>query len=193
MQPRMIIVAGPPGSGKSSAFSLSKFGVDSFNADDRAAELNDGSYQQISLATRQRVNKEFEDFVISHIKDKRSFAIETTLRTDVTLIQAELAKQAGFQTIMIYVCAGDFENCVKRVIARGLAGGHTAPVDVLRNIFTASLRNLRRAIHEIDYIRVYDNSAYDQRPKLVLKVVSGSIKHISKTVPSWLAPIINAS
>src|SRR5271165_3707686 len=143
MQPRMIIVAGPPGSGKSSVFALSKFGVDSFNADDRAAELNDGSYQGISPAIRQRVNKEFEDFVVSHITAKQSFAIETTLRTDVTLIQAELAKQAGFETLMIYVCAGDFENCVKRVIARGIAGGHTAPVEVLRNIFTASLQNLQ--------------------------------------------------
>ncbi len=42
--PRMIVVAGPPGSGKSSAFPVSNFGVAYFNADDRTAELNDGSY-----------------------------------------------------------------------------------------------------------------------------------------------------
>jgi dephospho-CoA kinase len=41
----MIVVAGPPGSGKSSRFPLSRFGVDWFNADDRAAELNLGSFQ----------------------------------------------------------------------------------------------------------------------------------------------------
>jgi predicted ABC-type ATPase len=34
MRPRMYIVAGPPGSGKSSAFPVSGFGVDFFNADD---------------------------------------------------------------------------------------------------------------------------------------------------------------
>jgi hypothetical protein len=39
----MIVVAGPPGGGKSSAFPVSSFGVAYFNADDRAAELNRGS------------------------------------------------------------------------------------------------------------------------------------------------------
>ncbi len=33
----MFIVAGPPGAGKSRAFPVSRFGVESFNADDRAA------------------------------------------------------------------------------------------------------------------------------------------------------------
>ena len=44
MRPEMIVVAGPPGSGKSSIFPLSQFGTKYFNADDRAAELNGGSY-----------------------------------------------------------------------------------------------------------------------------------------------------
>jgi hypothetical protein len=35
----MFIVAGPPGAGKSTAFPVSGFGVDFFNADDRAAAL----------------------------------------------------------------------------------------------------------------------------------------------------------
>jgi hypothetical protein len=40
--PRMFVIAGPPGAGKSSVFSLSKFAQRTFNADDRAAELNSG-------------------------------------------------------------------------------------------------------------------------------------------------------
>jgi dephospho-CoA kinase len=44
----MIVVAGPPGSGKSTAFPVAETGVDYFNIDDRAAALNDGSYQNIS-------------------------------------------------------------------------------------------------------------------------------------------------
>jgi hypothetical protein len=50
----MIVVASPPGSGKSSRFSLSAFGVESFNADDRAAELNSGSLRKISNEIRRR-------------------------------------------------------------------------------------------------------------------------------------------
>jgi predicted ABC-type ATPase len=43
----MFIVAGPPGSGKSTAFPVAAFGVDSFNTDDHAAALNNGSYCDI--------------------------------------------------------------------------------------------------------------------------------------------------
>jgi predicted ABC-type ATPase len=39
-QPRMVIIAGPPGAGKSFILSLSDFAGNIFNADDRAAELN---------------------------------------------------------------------------------------------------------------------------------------------------------
>ena len=42
-RPRMIVVAGPPGSGKTRYFPVTAFGVDSFNIDDRCAQIL-GSY-----------------------------------------------------------------------------------------------------------------------------------------------------
>lgn len=47
-RPRMTVIAGPPGSGKSTRLPLSSFSSDFFNADDRAAKLNGGSYHKIS-------------------------------------------------------------------------------------------------------------------------------------------------
>jgi predicted ABC-type ATPase len=66
--PRMFVIAGPPGAGKSSVFSLSNFVERTFNADDRAAELNSGSYQDIPLSIRAIVNREFEGFVRANIR-----------------------------------------------------------------------------------------------------------------------------
>ncbi len=40
----MYVVAGCPGSGKSIAFPIQESGLDFFNIDNRAAELNGGSY-----------------------------------------------------------------------------------------------------------------------------------------------------
>jgi len=37
----MIVVAGPPGSGKSVLFPVHSFEIDYFNADDRSAQLNE--------------------------------------------------------------------------------------------------------------------------------------------------------
>jgi hypothetical protein len=59
----MIVVAGPPGSGKSILFPVHSFEVDYFNADDRSAQFNGGSYRGISLETRAIVKREFEQFV----------------------------------------------------------------------------------------------------------------------------------
>ena len=79
-RPRMIVVAGPPGSGKTRNFPVTAFGVDAFNIDDRCAQIL-GSYRAIPRDVRRAVAKECERFVLDHIEQARSFAVETTLRT----------------------------------------------------------------------------------------------------------------
>jgi hypothetical protein len=39
--PRMIVIAGPPGSGKTRSFPVSAFSVAAFNIDDRCAQILD--------------------------------------------------------------------------------------------------------------------------------------------------------
>jgi hypothetical protein len=97
----MIVVAGPPGSGKSSIFPVAQTGVDHFNIDDRAAQLNGGSYRNIPPEIRAQSNRECELFIEAHIRGQKSFAVETTLRTRKTLQQARLARKNGFGLEMI--------------------------------------------------------------------------------------------
>jgi predicted ABC-type ATPase len=99
--PRLFIVAGPPGGGKSSFFALADFADHVFNADDRAAELNSGSYENIPTAIRSAVNREFEQFIRENIRAGTSFALETTLRSTITFEQAKLAGQNGFRVLML--------------------------------------------------------------------------------------------
>ena len=189
----MIVVAGPPGSGKSVAFPVDSFGVDSFNADDRSAQLNNGFYQGIPLEIRAIVNKEFEAFVEDHIRNHKSFAIETTLRSDITFRQADQARAEGFEIQMRYIALNGFAQNLKRVIARALAGGHSAPADQLQKIHEASLRNLPKAIREMERIQVYDNSAPDRRPKRVLSAQSGKVTYLHPSPPEWLEVVLAGS
>jgi predicted ABC-type ATPase len=88
----MIVVAGPPGSCKSSVFPVAQTGVDFFNIDDRAAQLHGGSYQKIPPEIRAEANRDCELFIADHIRARKSFAVETTLRTRKALEQARQAR-----------------------------------------------------------------------------------------------------
>jgi predicted ABC-type ATPase len=116
--PEFYIVAGAPGTGKSRAFPVSVFGVDYFNADDRAAELNRGSYHDISLGLRAQVNQEFETFIQSHIDQGMSLAIETTLRSAITFDQIGEARRKGFVVTMLYLGTEDPELNLDRIAVR---------------------------------------------------------------------------
>jgi predicted ABC-type ATPase len=187
MPPKMFIVAGPPGSGKSTAFPVAAFGVDSFNADDHAAALNNGSYCDIPREVRARVNALFEAFVLEHIDARSSFALETTLRSAVTFEQAALARRAGFVVEMRYLCLPNVEMHLERVKMRADRGGHSAPEPILRGIYESSIANLPRAIREMDLIYVYENGEWGKTPAMLLQAEQGEVVYRAERIPQWLA------
>jgi len=181
----MIVVAGPPGSGKSTMFPVKDFGCRFFNADDRAAELNGGSYIDIPGQIRQVVNREFEQFILGCIEARTSFALETTLRSAVTFDQAAMAKAAGFRIEMRYLALRDFAMHLKRVKARADAGGHSASEPTLRRIYDASMRNLGRAVEDMDEVWIYDNSSIDA-PTVIAEAKGGALSFLAANPPEWL-------
>jgi predicted ABC-type ATPase len=192
--PRMFIVAGPPGAGKSSIFSLQNFASQVFNADDRAAEMNAGSYRDIPLHVRRAVNQEFERFVHANIAKKQSFALETTLRSKITFEQAQLAKSQGFDVLMTYVALNSFEKHLERVKQRAFLGGHAASEATLRGIYEHSMANLPIALNPgesgIQFLRVFDNSAFQAQPSLALEAHNGRVVRIAQKFPEWLKNVL---
>jgi len=183
----MTVVAGPPGSGKSSRFPLSSFHVDWFNADDRAAELNLGSYRKIPAQVRATVNLEFEQWIVDHIQSGQSFAIETTLRSSTTFGQARLARERGFWTAMEYVMAGSVGESVRRIKERSYRGGHSASERLVAEIYKRSTKNLLTALDfqesGIEVVRIYDNSEVGGNVKQVLSFRRGRALWIEPEMP----------
>lgn len=190
--PEMIVVAGAPGSGKSTLFPVRAFGVDFFNADDAAAARNGGSYHSIPRSIRSAVNRDLELWVQEHISSRRSFAVETTLRSDIALQQAALAAEAGFRVMMIYVALNSFELNLERVRARAHNGGHSASEGTLRDIYEGSFQTLTKAVAlcgtVIARFELFDNSVFDSHAKLLLRIDSHRNVEQLQKLPANLHP-----
>ena len=65
---------------------------------------------------------------------------------------------------MRYFGLRDFAMHLERVKMRADAGGHSAQESVLRAIYEASIQNLPRAVREMDFLHVYDNSSGASHP-----------------------------
>jgi predicted ABC-type ATPase len=103
-------------------------------------------------ALRDQANSLFEAFILDHINRGVSCAFETTLRSEITFDQAELARRAGFTVEMRYLSLKTFEMHLERIRMRADRRGHSAPESALRRIYEASIENLPRAIREMDFI-----------------------------------------
>lgn len=184
-KPRMVVVAGPSGSGKSTSFPVAETGLAYFNVDDRCAELQGGSYRHIPPEIRAQAQQECRDFVEACTRELQSFAIETTLRTDIAIQQAKRAKAAGFRLEMVFVATDDVNENILRVARRGADGGHSAPISRIREIYEMSLANLPEAIRIFDQVLLYDSSAFDKPPRLVARLVGGKLAWRSDLLPRW--------
>lgn len=183
--PTMLVIAGPPGSGKSSAFPV-------------AASLNGGSYRDISAEIRAQAQQECREFIAQHIDEGRSFAVETTLRDGAAIRQAREAGARGFFTQMVFISTGNAEENVRRIAARGKAGGHCAPSDFLRRGYEASMSNLPEALRTFDLIELQDNSkkAGDDQsavPVRVVLVVGGRPRILRRPLPAWVRTALKAA
>lgn len=124
---------------------MTALGVDAFNIDDRCAQIL-GTYRAIPHEVRRAVAKGCERFVMEHIHNRQSFAVETTLRTRAAIEQAELARQHGFATELRFLATESVAENIARVLQRAQAGGHAASEREIRAIHQASVANLSRAL-----------------------------------------------
>jgi predicted ABC-type ATPase len=188
--PTMYVVAGPAGSGKSTAFPGDGFGCDYFNADNYAAMLNGGSYVGIPRSIRAEVGPICERFIQDHIASRKDFATETTLRSPIVFDQIKQASQAGFVVWFAYVCVNNVSTSIKRVTQRAYQGGHSGSEDTILDIRSRSLGNLSRVFDEmgktIDLLDIFDNSALNERPRIIASIQGREIAFLDSKIPPWL-------
>ncbi len=73
---------------------------------------------------------------------------------------------------------------------RADSGGHSAPESLLKAIYESSIHNLPRAIREMDFVHVYDNSRWGVAPTVLLQAESGEVVYLARHMPDWLARVL---
>ena len=140
--PRLYIISGPNGSGKTTA----SYGVlpelldcsEFVNSDEFAKHLSPFSPESAYItASRLMMRK------VKYLFDRREdFCIETTLATRSLLKMARNAQQKGYYVTVLYFWLNSPDIAVQRVAARVKAGGHDIPEETIRRRYKMGLHYL---------------------------------------------------
>ncbi|MGY4748342.1 AAA family ATPase [Pannonibacter sp. Q-1] len=170
-QPSCIILGGPNGSGKTSAFA--KLNLDGVwvNADEIARALpGSGGGKSRERRASEIVLRQLSELVGA----RQPFVFEATLSSRHSINLMSRAKAAGFLVGLYYVALDDVETNIERVRQRVLKGGHDIPETVIRERYKRSLDNLAEALRLADEVLLIDNSAI--QPHEVIRICAGEVK-----------------
>ena len=157
---KIVIIAGPNGAGKTtfaSQFLPNEGKCTTFiNADLIAAGISPFAPELVSARAGRLMLEEIE----AQVKNRKSFAFETTLSGRAYLHKIREWRGLGYHIKMIFLSLPDADVAVARVAARVAQGGHNIPENVIRRRFEHGLRNFRFLYQfEVDAWVLYDNSS----------------------------------
>ncbi len=200
----IYVLAGTNGAGKSSigGAAFRAAGTDYFNPDEAARRIASLD----PALTREQANSaawsQGKRLLERAIRERLSFAFETTLGGNTITRLLERALDAGLDVRVWYVGLEGAELHVARVKARAAAGGHDIPEATIRARYHKSRLNLIALLPRLRELRLYDNSPHADpaageapEPLPVLHMESGRLVRTCELdrVATWAKPILAAA
>lgn len=132
-----------------------------------------------------------------HIDRRESFAFETVFSHPGKLAEIKLARKAGYFVRLVFIGLANPQLCIARVQRRAALGGHSVPVDRIPGRYARNLETLAKAVPLVDEALIWDNSAEDQAPRVIVEFQDGKVKTQAATLPAWamkaLGPLLEKS
>jgi predicted ABC-type ATPase len=195
-KPRLIIVAGPNGSGKTTITEkLLRHewmdGCEYINPDFIARdELGDWTTRESFIKAANIAEERRNKFLARG----KSIAFETVFSSQEKLEFVQKAKDAGYFIRLFFICTQDPTINAQRVAVRVMEGGHDVPISKIIDRYYKSIDQCIKVLPLLDRLYVYDNSAMDCDPVRLFKIRNGrETKEYSSNIPEWSQTILNST
>lgn len=175
--PQIIVISGPNGSGKTTLAPYllrDKYEIMEYvNADTIASGLSAFQPEKVAFDAGRIMLKRLNSLV----KQKMSFAFETTLASRFYANWLKGLIEQGFEFHLLYIWLQNPELALERVNERVRLGGHNIAEDVIYRRYYNGLKNLRQLYCPIATSwSIFDNSSIDKAELIAV----GSQSAISK-------------
>lgn len=159
------IIAGPNGAGKTT-FAMdmlpSEVACQNYiNADLIAAGLSPFKPELAAIEAGKLMLNKIDECV----KNKQSFALETTLSGRSYLNKIKQWQKADYEVILFYFSLPSVKMALERVKYRVTLGGHNIPKATIIRRYSRSIKNLKEFQATVDGWALFDSSGW--QPKLL--------------------------
>ncbi|MDD2308774.1 MAG: zeta toxin family protein [Desulfuromonadaceae bacterium] len=193
-KPKLLIIAGPNGSGKTTFTRLllgHHWSEDCLfiNPDDIAQnEFGDWNSPDAVYKAANRAAELREEC----LRNKRSMLVETVLSTEEKIDFIRRAKEAGFFIRVFFIGTDTPEINAARVARRILEGGHEVPIGKIIKRYFSSMQMCVYASALSDRLYANDNSVEGCSPELLFRTRDGKLykKYSDLNKHDWAKEIL---
>jgi predicted ABC-type ATPase len=192
--PKLIIIAGPNGSGKTSVTGkiLEHEWIENciyINPDNIARdEFGDWNSPEAVIKAANRAAEMREEYLLK----KEGIFFETVLSAIDKIDYLKRAKDAGYFIRLFFVGTDHPSINASRIARRVMEGGHDVPISKIISRFNKSIANCSVAASIVDRLYVYDNSVEYAEPKLLFRATNGKLEKTYTEVNIWAQSILKS-
>jgi len=193
-QPKLIIIAGPNGSGKTSVTGkiLEHQWIENcvyINPDNIAQnDFGDWNSPEAVIKAANKAAELREEYLLK----KEGILFETVLSAADKLDYIKRAKEAGYFIRLFFVGTDHPSINASRIARRVMEGGHDVPISKIISRFTKTIINCGLIASIVDRLYVYDNSVEYAEPKLLFRGTSGKLEKTYTDVNVWAQGILKS-
>jgi predicted ABC-type ATPase len=186
-KPKILIVAGPNGSGKTSVTGkILKHewveGCEYINPDFIARDkFGDWNSREAVLQAAQYATEQREKC----LENGKSLIFETVLSVDDKVKFVQKAKQKGYFVRLFFIGTDNPQINAARVAQRVMKGGHDVPIQKIISRYYKSIANCAYLAPLVDRLYVYDNSVDNAFAELLFRANDGMLVKRYTNIHDW--------